>query len=802
MVVGENGRVADKEEVGESLLFARDVAVGGYQQFLAAGFDSKVCGIVYDSSRRVVSGMPLGGVDTGCVDLETSGLLGYSTVFNSHVPRGGPLNSPLFGLRVGESVWALTTGLAKGSQEPRVAFADRDSSPIEVPPAPVEQLDLGVGMAEDIRYWGHYPIADLEFLTTAPVGVWLRAWSPFIPGDLGGSTVPGAVFQLHLRNEGPGTVEGSVVFSFDGPTVGEAGGSYMKRVDVEGPVRGVEVDCGECGFAMGLVGGGEGVWTGAALGADREAWAGVGKVGTEVPSEGRGGSVVVPFRLGPNEAIAQVFVLGWWAPRWWGEGSPAGGGNRYTHYYSRRWRSAKEVLLHLAAEHERLLARVIEWQSAVYKSEELPVWLRSALVNVLHLITEDGLWAVARDVGDWCRPEDGLFGLIESPRSCPQIECIPCSFYGAVPLPYFFPDLARSTLRGYRAYQYPNGEVPWIFGGVTAAPGLGRKYCCEMVYPSPGYQTSLNGVCYVALIDRYWQVTGDMALLEEFYDSVKRAVEFTVNLRPEYTDIGQRVVAMPTGDVGTEWFEAPEPGWFGITNHVGGLRLAMLAMAERMARAVGDTEFAKRCDEWRLAGSRAMESGLWAGNYYRPCLDPETGASSDLIFGYQLDGEWLARFHGLEGVFERERVAATLETIWKANVALTRHGAVNYASPDGRLADVGGYGPYSMFPPEVLMLAMTYMYAGQLGRGEELARRCWENIECRQGLTWDQPNVFRGDADTGERVFGADYYQNMMLWALPAALAGEELASVARPGGLVDRVLRAGSLRRKRLVEE
>ena len=61
-----------------------------------------------------------------------------------------------------------------------------------------------------------------------------------------------------------------------------------------------------------------------------------------------------------------------------------------------------------------------------------------------------------------------------------------------------------------------------------------------------------------------------------------------------------------------------------------------------------------------------------------------------------------------------------------------------------------------------------------------------------QGLAWDAPNLMRGDLDTGERKFGRDYYQDMMLWSLPAALAGEDLSGPCRPGGLVDRMIRAG----------
>ena len=218
--------------------------------------------------------------------------------------------------------------------------------------------------------------------------------------------------------------------------------------------------------------------------------------------------------------------------------------------------------------------------------------------------------------------------------------------------------------------------------------------------------------------DRYWRCTNDNTFLDEFYGSIRRAIEFTLSLRPEYADLGQRVLAMPTGEVGSEWFEAPEPGWFGVTNHVGGLRLAMLSMGERLASAVGDANFAGQCRASRQAGQEVMEQQMWVGSYYRNCWDPVSGASSDLIFGYQMDGEWLARAHGLNGVFDSERVATTLDTIWSANRALSKYGAVNYAMQDGSLTQVRGYGPYSMFTPELLILAMTYLYAGQRERGK------------------------------------------------------------------------------------
>jgi uncharacterized protein (DUF608 family) len=256
--------------------------------------------------------------------------------------------------------------------------------------------------------------------------------------------------------------------------------------------------------------------------------------------------------------------------------------------------------------------------------------------------------------------------------------------------------------------------------------------------------------------------------------------------RPEDTD----ETAEPNG-YPTEWFEAPHPGWRGMTAHVGGLHLAQLRIAERMAKLAGDEEFARQCADWIAAGAKSMEEKLWTGSYYLNFWEPETNSKSDLIFGYQLDGEWITDQHGLPSALPEDRITTTLETIKRCNIAVTKYGAVNYTNPDGTPAQVKGYGTYSYFPPEALMLAMTYMYNGQKEFGIELARKVWHNIFCLQGYTWDMPNIMRGDVDTGERTFGNDYYQDMMLWSLPAAIDGRDFGSPSRPGGLVDRIRRA-----------
>ncbi len=155
----------------------------------------------------------------------------------------------------------------------------------------------------------------------------------------------------------------------------------------------------------------------------------------------------------------------------------------------------------------------------------------------------------------------------------------------------------------------------------------------------------------------------------------------------------------------------------------------------------------------------------------------------------------MAEHHGLPGVFRLDRVAAALKTIERFNVPQTKYGAINFAKPDGPVLKIGefpleeDYQPYDCSPHTVMMLGMTYMYHGRRDFGLELVRRFFHNVVCEAGTTWDQPNILRGN--TGKRSFGADYYMNMMLWSLPAAAEGKSFEHPCRPGGLVDRVLRA-----------
>lgn len=762
-------------------------------RLLARGFEHSVAGVIYQG-HEVRSGMPLGGVDTGFIDLDPHGTWGACTLFNSHVPRRGPLNLPFLGLQVAGRTWVLSTTVVNNVDDP-VGYGSTASRPTKT--------------ADRISYWGHYPMVDLQYDLQAPIEVALRAWTPFIPGDLDASTLPVAVFDVHMRNSTSVMHEGRLAFSFPGPTRVEAGGEPLQRrrllpLEASG-LNGVEVTAPAAAYVVAALTDGD-VWTGECLGTDTGAWGRIDKgLPTAAPGD-LGAAVSVPLAIAPGAQATVTFVLAWHSPMWaaaghpdpasptwipWqfkGDGCDARADQTYRHMYAQRHPSALGAARYAAQHHHALRQRVLSWQAAVYNERELPDWLQDALINVLHLVPRTAFWASAGSpLGSWCGPEDGLFALNEDPRYCPQMECVPCSFYGNYPVVYLFPELALSTLRGYKAYQYEDGEVAWIFGGCTDKPPTPPL---EMASATRGYQTTTNGPCVVDMVYRFWRRTGDRAVLVEFWDLVKRSTIFTMNLRPESGPAG--IISFPTENKGLEWFEACT--WAGMAAHVGGIHLANLLMAEDMARAIGDEAFAAQCRTWFAQGSEAMETKLWADGYYLNYLEEETGRRSDLVMANQLDGEWMSRLAGLGHVFRADRIAAVLDTIRKTCIASTPFGAVNFATPDGQPAANGegrpGWGmhPAAFFVPEVFMLGMTYMYFGDRKLGLDLCGRCWGRV-VELGRVWDQPNLIRGD--TGEVIYGGDYYQNMIVWALPAALHEEDVAGPTKGGGFIERVLTA-----------
>src|ERR1700733_2700101 len=104
---------------------------------------------------------------------------------------------------------------------------------------------------------------------------------------------------------------------------------------------------------------------------------------------------------------------------------------------------------------------------------------------------------------------------------------------------------------GAAAFLYPNGD--WT-------------------RPTYEWLLPLNGFCFVDLVDRLWRRVGDDAVLDAFYDAVKKTTTFIMQLTGEPSS----VVSVHQKGSGQEWWEfTPVKG---IVPHVAGLRLGQPQM--------------------------------------------------------------------------------------------------------------------------------------------------------------------------------------------------------------------------------
>jgi hypothetical protein len=119
-----------------------------------------------------------------------------------------------------------------------------------------------------------------------------------------------------------------------------------------------------------------------------------------------------------------------------------------------------------------------------------------------------------------------------------------------------------------------------------------------------------------------------------------------------------------------------------------------------------------------------------------------------------------------------------------------------YANPDGSVYTGSGTymaSKYSTLSLELISIAVLAMYEGHKEFGLDLLRKNQELDCCHWGYMWDGVCLRSAYGDTGEWSFGWDYWFNWCIWMAAAALAKGDFTALLKPGGLVNRMIKAGS---------
>ncbi len=716
---------------------------GNFERFRADGFENPVVGIVFKGGTTL-SGVPLGGLGTGYIEISGDGRLGRCSIFNDICPPR-ELNIPLLALTANREIYVLTDKAPQGTK--------------------------GV---EDIRYFGHFPVADIQFDLKGPIQIALRAFTPFVLGDSKVSNTPAALFSIRLANISENEVNGKLAFSFPGPK----GETPFKHSEFSGKVSGVSV-IGKrgMGYALAALGKKEVYW-GAELGTKKNPWTALLEEELPLVNESESGATLaIDYALGPGETKEIRLLLGWFYPYF-----KDSSGEPHTHHYFRQFKSAQQVIEFAGKHFDELHQQTLAWQAVIYDSDE-PDWLKDALINSLYSLAKNTLWVVSDRADNWY-PEVGFFTHSESFTGCPITETMVCRMQGHFPILFFFPELEHSTLTAFKHFQIRDGEIPFSFGTPTSLRD--PRYHC---------QHPLNSGQYVQMIYRYFMRAKDKEFLDEFYDSAKDAVNYQKTL--DYDNDGlvndhahaQPGESWPANQYYDNW------PWCGTSAYVAGTWLGTLRAALALAEVVGDKEALSQWKEWLKNGEKSYEDKLWNGEYYRLYNDPDKDQLSETCLGNQLMGVWCTNILGLKTPLPEERIKKALSSIKKLNLRATKHGLVNGVRPDGSRDDTGyGYGEndhgQGIFVGENLCSAMTFMYCGQAKVGMEITRRLYEAIAVLHRTPWNQHCLI--SAGDGHPIWGQDYYSDMAFWAVPMARKGLNITSLIAEGGLVDRILKAG----------
>ncbi|MCD6220072.1 hypothetical protein J7K43_06790 [Candidatus Calescamantes bacterium] len=394
---------------------------GKWSNFNAAGFTYPVVGIVYNG-EDLRSGLPLGGLGTGYIELKGDGTLGKSSIFNQFSP---PIefNCPFLSISLKDKTYLLTTHPPGGKK--------------------------GI---ESIDYWGHFPIADLKYHSRLPLEIGLRIFTPFVLGDAFSSNIPSVLFEIRMKNKLSSSLNAILSLFFPGPITKKR--KNFLYTSFKGKYSGIIVtEKGVIPREYGLA-----VKTN------------IEKREINVRKEKGEIALSISLSFKPQETKTIQGTFSWFYPYF-----KDSSGEPHTHHYFSQFKGVKEVINFTLSHFSSLLERTLSWQEKIYQSN-YPEWLKDALINSLYSLAKNSLWVMSNRPDSWY-PKQGFFTHSESFTGCPITETMVCRIHGHFPLLFFFPELEYSTLYGFKHFQISNGEIPFSFGSPTSLRD--PRYHCQ-----------------------------------------------------------------------------------------------------------------------------------------------------------------------------------------------------------------------------------------------------------------------------------------------------------------------------------
>ncbi len=709
--------------------------------------------LVYTSNDNLKSGVHLGGLGTGTLQIFPDGTRGVFTGQNNWEKPLGQLH------------W-FRPGTASDyrASNPFAVYVESDSKKIAklLQTAPLANCPT----VEKIEYKGEFPVAYLNFIDKdLPIKLELTAFSPFINKDYKNSGLPVVIYTFKVTNPTDRNISvsllASAINSNGGWNVGRynqvilnehlAGINFLKKNphpmdETAGIISlGTSKKQGQVSYF------GQWPYAGEPFKGDAEtrrfdAWEYFSQNGTlpnlDTRKEALGemdewmGALAVKFNLPAGKTKQVDFYYSWYMPKhYWG------------HAYQNWFKDSFSVMEYASKKKDYLFKATLKWQGQIKKTD-MPDWLKDALINNLYVYTAASWWTKKNE-----------FTLYENTVKWPLMDSLDVRYYGTIALAIFFPELEKSTMRMFAKAQRKDGRIPHDLG-------RGQINC-----PSDGTTSGLPwkdlSTKFALMVYRDYLWSKDLKFLKEMYPHLKRAMEweFKTDKNKDY---------LPDNEGKDSTFDLWD--FYGTNSYTSSIFLASLLACRKMALILKDKKFAATCQEWFTKGQKSFEEQLWNGSYYLMGRGRD-GKSYDACIVGQLNGQWYAHLLNLGYILPKEQVKTAVKTILRLNGRASKFGAVNSVFPDGTIDNSSAHAE-NICVGENYALACLAIYEGFIEEGVGLAKIICQHFAYTVLNPWSQPDIlFAKDGKLGD---GELYLRNLSVWGIPLALAKTKNQSIIK----------------------
>ncbi len=672
------------------------------------------------SSEFASSGVSLGGIGAGFIDLRPDGKFHESAMRNNWLATKPPPPMRL-NLTIGTGKDARSYTLLSSLPEDHTAVTE---------------------------YVGHFPIADLSYRAIGDSGlkVDIRAFSAFIPGSLNLSAYPGAIIGLRIQNSGKVSQHLSIAFDCR---------NDLERDTLQQPPAKWTLSSIKSQDTVGFGLGSTSARGGYALAASPKGWsAHAGLVAGS--KEGERGAIMLTGEISPGEEKHADFSFTWYFPSW-----QKSNGAQATNRYSLTQIDASSVCQFLLANRAALERAIVLWQQAIY-AREIPDWMKDALINSLYLMVRKSVLL-----------EDGRLLFWESLAGSNVCQSLTTQLFYSAPILLMFPDLQKQSLMEFSKLQTSDGQIPSFLTG----------YCTTTLDPNK-YQKTIGSAIFSLLCWQTISATGDKAFASSIYPSAKRAIQFMMTLDTDGDGLINEHPDEPNGTPSNHFLDNwPWHGTSAPVAGLGLAALsAGSAMAKSQRDTEFEGWCNERLAKSKAKFETDLYTGSYYRLFTDPDSFKQSDTIyANQLLGYvqtSLSGNeaFLPDEHiqsALKTVLAKNRSSSGLGVI--AGV-----GADGLPDPSGaaQSSEVVSSDVYSLL---LAGLYATKQNGDQETRQSALllAQRTYEAV-VSQGNGWALP--FVQSAKTGKNISGAHTTSNLILWAIPLAYEGASLQGRAWVG--------------------